>query len=157
MGSEARATSSSVRILHKSERFKFGRSSPPGTTQALYFLVMLSTLLAVVFLVSFSCLSHVSGRRPSTLRESLLPDKFLVGNATHSLNVSTCPGSSKALDLETKHTGAYYENKGYTLSGLQSTETGLRAYLNLAGPECNAFGQDVANLTLEVNYDTNTR
>ena len=46
---------------------------------------------------------------------------------------------------------------GYTLTGLQETKTGLTAHLNLAGPECNAFGQDVANLTLEVTYDSDTR
>ncbi|KAI0778948.1 glycosyl hydrolases family 31-domain-containing protein [Trametes elegans] len=54
-----------------------------------------------------------------------------------SRNVSSCPG--------------------YELSGLRETDTGLTAHLNLAGPACNAFGHDVANLTLEVTYDTQTR
>ncbi len=46
---------------------------------------------------------------------------------------------------------------GYTLSSLQETDTGLTAQLNLAGDACNAFGHDVANLTLQVTYDTETR
>ena len=43
------------------------------------------------------------------------------------------------------------------MTALQETKTGLTAQLNLAGPECNAFGQDIANLTLEVTYDSDTR
>ena len=46
---------------------------------------------------------------------------------------------------------------GYKLSGLHETKTGLTAQLSLAGPACNAFGHDVADLTLEVTYDTQTR
>lgn len=47
--------------------------------------------------------------------------------------------------------------QGYTLTSLNETNTGLTALLNLAGPECNAFGKDVANLTLEVTYDSQSR
>ncbi|KLO16236.1 glycoside hydrolase family 31 protein [Schizopora paradoxa] len=60
-----------------------------------------------------------------------------VSNASHSLNVSTCPG--------------------YSLSFLKTTSTGLTAKLNLAGPACNAFGSDIANLTIEVTYETQSR
>ena len=43
------------------------------------------------------------------------------------------------------------------MTGLQETKTGLTAHLDLAGPACNAFGYDVANLTLQVTYDSDTR
>ncbi|KAF7376773.1 Glycoside hydrolase family 31 protein [Mycena sanguinolenta] len=56
---------------------------------------------------------------------------------THSFNVSTCPG--------------------YTLSNLSETQTGLTAKLDLAGPACNAFGADIASLTIQVNYETQSR
>ena len=46
---------------------------------------------------------------------------------------------------------------GYTLSSLHETDNGLQARLDLAGPACNAFGHDIANLTLEVTYDTQSR
>lgn len=46
---------------------------------------------------------------------------------------------------------------GYTLNALEHTKTGLTAQLSLAGPACNAFGTDIANLTLEVTYETDTR
>ncbi|KAI0089781.1 glycosyl hydrolases family 31-domain-containing protein [Irpex rosettiformis] len=59
--------------------------------------------------------------------------------------------------LDFGHALAESNHKGYTLSGLQHTRTGLIANLSLAGLACNAFGQDIANLTLEVNYDTATR
>ncbi len=46
---------------------------------------------------------------------------------------------------------------GYTLDSLKETETGLTAQLNLAGDACNAFGNDIANLTIQVTYETETR
>lgn len=55
----------------------------------------------------------------------------------NSFNVSTCPG--------------------YSLHSLSETDSGLTARLNLAGPACNAFGVDIADLTIEVNYETETR
>ncbi|KAI0808988.1 glycosyl hydrolases family 31-domain-containing protein [Irpex lacteus] len=98
---------------------------------------MLPTFLTGFLLLATTHLSYVVGRQASKLQESLFPERFLAENVTHSLNVSTCPG--------------------YTLSGLQQTKTGLLAHLDLAGPACNAFGQDIANLTLEVTYDSTTR
>ncbi|KAJ6454358.1 glycosyl hydrolases family 31-domain-containing protein [Mycena sanguinolenta] len=63
------------------------------------------------------------------------------GNTTspviNSFNVSSCPG--------------------YSLHSLSETDRGLTAQLELAGPACNAFGVDVVNLTIEVNYETETR
>jgi hypothetical protein len=56
---------------------------------------------------------------------------------THSFNVSTCPG--------------------YTLSDLSETQNGLTAKLDLAGPACNAFGADIASLTIQVTYETQSR
>ncbi|KAJ7468125.1 glycosyl hydrolases family 31-domain-containing protein [Mycena latifolia] len=56
---------------------------------------------------------------------------------THSFNVSTCPG--------------------YTLRDLSETQNGLTAKLDLAGPACNAFGADIANLTIQVAYETQSR
>ena len=47
--------------------------------------------------------------------------------------------------------------EGYTLGSLNETKTGLTAQLTLAGDACNAFGTDIADLTLEVTYDTNER
>ncbi|KZS93448.1 hypothetical protein SISNIDRAFT_507539 [Sistotremastrum niveocremeum HHB9708] len=58
-------------------------------------------------------------------------------NESHSLNASSCPG--------------------YTLSDLKSSAQGLTASLSLAGAACNAFGNDISNLTLEVTYETTSR
>lgn len=46
---------------------------------------------------------------------------------------------------------------GYVLSSVQTSSTGLTAKLNLAGPACNAFGTDIANLTIEVTYESQSR
>ncbi|KAI0640209.1 glycosyl hydrolases family 31-domain-containing protein [Trametes polyzona] len=92
---------------------------------------MLATLLAAVLSVGRIASAH---EQPS-LGRALIGDVLV--DDTLSRNVSACPG--------------------YTLSALHETKTGLTAKLNLAGPACNAFGHDVANLTLEVTYDTQTR
>ncbi|EJD04630.1 uncharacterized protein FOMMEDRAFT_19850 [Fomitiporia mediterranea MF3/22] len=60
-----------------------------------------------------------------------------VDDTAHSLNVSTCPG--------------------YTLQDLQNTSSGFTASLALAGPACNAFGNDIANLTIAVDYESQSR
>ncbi|OCH87274.1 hypothetical protein OBBRIDRAFT_837500 [Obba rivulosa] len=77
----------------------------------------------------------------ATLRLSVqwdtLPSTVLVDYPNHSLNISSCPG--------------------YTLIELKETRSGITARLNLAGDACNAFGQDIADLTLQVTYDTQTR
>lgn len=45
---------------------------------------------------------------------------------------------------------------GYSASDIVNTDTGLTAKLTLAGPACNAYGTDVQNLRLAVNYDSGT-
>ncbi|TFK48006.1 hypothetical protein OE88DRAFT_1665015 [Heliocybe sulcata] len=81
--------------------------------------------------------SNAIAREPSTLQKKLLPQTFEVGNSSHSLDVSSCPG--------------------YTLNGLRETTAGITAQLSLAGSACNAFGQDIANLTIDVLYETTSR
>ena len=48
-------------------------------------------------------------------------------------------------------------NTGYELHSVHETLTGLTAHLSLAGPACNAFGLDVTDLTLVVDYDSDSR
>lgn len=43
---------------------------------------------------------------------------------------------------------------GYKASNVQTSATGLTADLSLAGTACNVYGTDLADLTLEVSYDT---
>ena len=45
---------------------------------------------------------------------------------------------------------------GYTVSNVVTSDTGLTALLNLAGPACNSYGIDLQNLTLLVEYQTGT-
>ncbi|RDX50567.1 hypothetical protein OH76DRAFT_1512787 [Lentinus brumalis] len=92
---------------------------------------MLATIFTGVLLVG-----RAFARDHASLSRALLGDSVLEDPGL-SHNVSSCPG--------------------YTLSSLQETDTGLTAQLNLAGDACNAFGHDVANLTLQVTYDTETR
>jgi len=48
-------------------------------------------------------------------------------------------------------------NAGYILSKLKERQNGLIAQLVLGGPPCNLFGKDVANLSIEVSYETKSR
>ena len=43
------------------------------------------------------------------------------------------------------------------MGAVHKTNAGLLASLYLAGPACNAFGTDIANLTLEVTYEQQER
>ena len=43
---------------------------------------------------------------------------------------------------------------GYTASNVKTTSSGLTADLSLAGTACNAYGDDLKQLTLEVVYET---
>ena len=50
--------------------------------------------------------------------------------------------------------GSVDDCPGYTASNVATTGTGLTADLSLAGAACNAYGRDIENLRLLVNYDT---
>lgn len=43
---------------------------------------------------------------------------------------------------------------GYKASNVQKTSSGLTADLTLAGAPCNAYGKDLQDLTLSVEYQT---
>ena len=45
---------------------------------------------------------------------------------------------------------------GYTASNVVKSGSGLTADLTLAGAECTAFGDDIKNLKLEVEYQAST-
>ncbi|KAK1057199.1 hypothetical protein LTR12_013002 [Friedmanniomyces endolithicus] len=46
---------------------------------------------------------------------------------------------------------------GYKASNVKTSDTGLTASLSLAGTACNAYGTDLTDLTLTVEYQTNER
>jgi alpha-glucosidase len=43
---------------------------------------------------------------------------------------------------------------GYEVSNVRTTSSGLTADLTLAGAACNAYGDDLESLRLEVTYET---
>ncbi|KAH7923368.1 glycoside hydrolase family 31 protein [Leucogyrophana mollusca] len=49
------------------------------------------------------------------------------------------------------------ECPGYALESLVESDTGLTALLELAGPACNAFGEDIKSLAIEVTYESRAR
>ena len=46
---------------------------------------------------------------------------------------------------------------GYVLDSIVENWGGLTAQLNLAGHPCDAFGDDILNLTIRVTYETTSR
>jgi len=46
---------------------------------------------------------------------------------------------------------------GYKASNLENSASGFTADLTLAGPACNVYGNDIADLTLTVEYQTKDR
>lgn len=87
-------------------------------------------VLPVVFFGLFVHSVAIHARAPSSLESRLV-------QTSHSLDVSSCPG--------------------YKLSGLKKSKHGLKAQLSLAGAACNAFGQDIQDLTIQVTYETSSR
>ncbi|KAI9062310.1 glycoside hydrolase family 31 protein [Trametes sanguinea] len=71
---------------------------------------------------------------PSDFRQET---NFAEGHTAPSLNVSSCPG--------------------YAVVSEKQTYRGLLVELSLAGQACNAFGDDIVNLTVEVTYETLSR
>ena len=61
---------------------------------------------------------------------------------------------SGAAVLRRQSAGNIDDCPGYSASDIVNTDTGLTAKLTLAGPACNAYGADVQNLRLAVNYDS---
>ena len=55
------------------------------------------------------------------------------------------------------HVITYIFVAGYTLDSLHTSSTGLVAELSLAGAPCDAFGTDIANLTVTVVHETHSR
>lgn len=49
---------------------------------------------------------------------------------------------------------AQSECPGYSATNIQQTNNGLTADLHLAGNSCDAYGLDLPNLTLTVEYQT---
>lgn len=47
--------------------------------------------------------------------------------------------------------------KGYSATSVRTTKNGFTANLKLDGPACNAYGQDIEDLTLKATYETNNR
>ena len=74
-------------------------------------------------------------------------------NFTPSLDVSGCSGVCYC----PRFSICFLLALGYTLHSVKQTNTGLTASLGLAGPACNAFGHDIAELTIQVTYETSSR
>ncbi|KAK0561739.1 hypothetical protein OC844_003052 [Tilletia horrida] len=70
----------------------------------------------------------------------------------------TFSGNWTVIASPVNHTGSIESCPGYRATDVQTSSHGLTARLELAGPECHAFGAvDYANLTLLVNYDSANR
>jgi alpha-glucosidase len=71
--------------------------------------------------------------------------------------ISALAGATAVFNLVQGSTSSQLEScPGYSASNIATTGNTLTADLNLAGPVCNTFGQDLANLKLFVQYETGT-
>ncbi|KJA17650.1 glycoside hydrolase family 31 protein [Hypholoma sublateritium FD-334 SS-4] len=102
---------------------------------SIFFSKMRNSRIGRLSLGLCACLAFVYALPDYSPSSNLLLER--AANFTPSLDVSGC--------------------SGYTLRSVKQTNTGLTASLDLAGPACNAFGQDIANLTIQVTYETSSR
>ncbi|EJD51399.1 hypothetical protein AURDEDRAFT_135087 [Auricularia subglabra TFB-10046 SS5] len=93
----------------------------------------------------FSFLTLATGLSCAAFTNHSLATRDGMGAIPVNRDVSKCPG-----DL----VPPYFR---YKLQSVVDTSAGLAAQLTLAGDACTAFGQDITDLTVEVNYDTQTR
>ncbi|THH14082.1 hypothetical protein EW146_g6217 [Bondarzewia mesenterica] len=100
-------------------------------TASLTFLFIMS-LCGLLLLAHMATFKFASANFPTDAQVRVVND-----TPQWSQNVSSCPG--------------------YNLESLHETSHGLTAQLNLAGAPCNAFSEDIANLTIQVTYETQTR
>ena len=76
------------------------------------------------------------------------------------MKLSTVPvlfglvGPAFSSSVARRQAGSLESCPGYAASNVQNEGSRLTADLNLAGPACNVYGQDLTNLKLEVEYQT---
>ncbi|KAF9526788.1 glycosyl hydrolases family 31-domain-containing protein [Crepidotus variabilis] len=93
--------------------------------------------LGLTILVSLTLAKDFLGSLPPQATDLSLSVGSIIENATQEGNSSGC--------------------QGYNLQTLQEDEAGLTAKLSLVGESCQAFGEDIVNLTVRVTYETATR
>ncbi|KAK7055986.1 galactose mutarotase-like domain-containing protein [Favolaschia claudopus] len=85
------------------------------------------------------------------------PSEEVINRDVHVFKITTEMDSPHQVVNEAVNSTANGQCPGYSLHSLSQNKNGLTAKLNLAGPACNVFGTDVANLTIQVTYETETR
>ncbi|EMF07989.1 glycoside hydrolase family 31 protein [Sphaerulina musiva SO2202] len=80
------------------------------------------------------------------------PSLFLGALALAASAVTASPFA-----LRRRQNGTDSTCPGYRASGITTTANGLTAQLTLAGTPCNIYGNDIEDLTLTVEYQTDTR
>lgn len=70
-------------------------------------------------------------------------------------DIAACPGPSLSLSIPFFSPFTPVPSPGYKLDPLSihATPSSFTAHLSLAGPPCNAFGRDIAELVLSVVYE----
>ncbi|KAK4194856.1 family 31 putative glycoside hydrolase [Triangularia verruculosa] len=130
--------------------------------RATSFLSTMALLASVSLLFASALLpSGTSGHN----REPVVPAKFLqtASTTTSAVPQFTVPASAdygknvKPNIEDPLAVDPQVVCPGYLASNVQNTKNGFTANLDLAGPACNVYGNDVENLTLLVEFQTNER
>ncbi|KAK1086213.1 hypothetical protein LTR33_001668, partial [Friedmanniomyces endolithicus] len=82
---------------------------------------------------------------------------FLKGTLGAALVISSLVSASPVpalLSRQSTDTADLSSCPGYKASNVKTSDTGLTASLSLAGQACNAYGTDLTDLTLTVEYQT---
>ena len=85
---------------------------------------------------------------PLILRHNIIATKMM------RLSFGICIFSYAILVLGGRQLDAIADCPGYRAFNVRSSPHGVVADLTLAGPACNAFGEDILDLTLTVTYET---
>nr|CDP23003.1 Putative Glycoside Hydrolase Family 31 [Podospora anserina S mat+] len=131
-------------------------------SKATSLLATMALLTSISLLLTSSLLpSGTSGHKGPPV----VPAKFLqtASPTTSSVPQFTVPASAdKGKDVEANIDDPLAANPqlvcpGYSASNVQNTKNGFTADLDLAGPACNVYGNDIEHLSLLVEFQANER
>jgi alpha-glucosidase len=85
--------------------------------------------------------------------------KLLCASLVLAATLSAATPVPALLERQTAGTNSADLSKcpGYKASNVKTSDSGLTADLSLAGTACNAYGTDLTDLTLTVEYQTEQR
>lgn len=137
-----------------------GASTKGKTTERTRPILWAMALLASISLLLFAGLQlrRAGQHGPSTVSRISAPSATVGGTPTFTLPADADLGMNVLPNIhDPEAVDPQAVCPGYRASNVRSTDSGFTADLDLAGPGCHVYGNDVEHLTLSVEFQTDDR